>query len=201
MPNNSSSYLESLVERRPFGWKFTSLDNEGSYGFEQIDPFFWQDLAEQTRPLCVLLAAIYITTIFRLEKYMRTRPPYQLRTKLFLWNFTLGIFSIFGFVRMLPGFLDVMSQPGGFYSSICKKENLNFQTVFWSTAFTASKIIELGDTIFIVLRKRPLVFIQWYHHLITMCVSWIVGKLTTSHNPSLQTYILPIAYLDFTFIF
>ena len=31
------------------------------------------------------------------------------------------------------------------------------------------KIIEFGDTLFVVLRKKPLQFIHWYHH-ITVCI-------------------------------
>jgi hypothetical protein len=32
---------------------------------------------------------------------------------------------------------------------------------FWALMFVLSKVPELGDTIFIVLRKQPLIFLHW----------------------------------------
>jgi len=39
-------------------------------------------------------------------------------------------------------------------------------------AFILSKLFELVDTAFIVLRKRPLIFLHWYHHVTVLVYCW-----------------------------
>jgi len=38
--------------------------------------------------------------------------------------------------------------------------------------FVLSKVPELGDTVFIVLRKQPLIFLHWYHHVTVLIYCW-----------------------------
>ena len=43
---------------------------------------------------------------------------------------------------------------------------------FWTMLFIFSKVPELFDTMFIVLRKKPLIFLHWYHHVTVLLYCW-----------------------------
>jgi elongation of very long chain fatty acids protein 6 len=59
----------------------------------------------------------------------------------------------------------------GFHGTICGNKEYYFarsSISVWSLLFALSKIPELVDTYFIVLQKRPLIFLHWYHHISVM---------------------------------
>lgn len=39
------------------------------------------------------------------------------------------------------------------------------------------QLVEFGDTAFIVLRKRPLLFLHWYHHVTVLVYTWHAYKV------------------------
>ena len=53
-------------------------------------------------------------------------------------------------------------------STICQDPSASWgvgATGLWVQLFIFSKFPELVDTFFIVARKRPLLFVHWYHHV------------------------------------
>ena len=135
--------------------------------------------------ICTYLVLIYVG-----QKWMANRNPYNLKRALFLWNVGLAVFSILGTITFLPSTVKAVFKYGIPYTA-CKSEvALNPHICIWALFFVLSKILEFGDTLFIVLRKSQLLFLHWYHHVLTVVFSWYVfgmgitglGQWLTSMN-------------------
>ncbi|GFY38401.1 elongation of very long chain fatty acids protein 6 [Trichonephila inaurata madagascariensis] len=116
---------------------------------------------------------LYMLVIFGGQAYMQTRSRFELRRTLAAWNVFLAAFSIFGLCRTLPEMIHVLRE-FGFTHSVCNPSFIEEVKVsgFWTWMFTLSKVPELGDTIFIVLRKQQLIFLHWYHHITVLLFTW-----------------------------
>jgi len=112
-------------------------------------------------------SAIYLVLIFAGRYAMRQRAPFTLRLPLVMWNTVLALFSIVGFIRTIPEMVSGIVLHGWSYS-VCNTSWYYGTTGFWAYAFVLSKLLELGDTAFIVLRKQSLIFLHWYHHITVM---------------------------------
>jgi elongation of very long chain fatty acids protein 6 len=121
--------------------------------------------------LSFLISFIYILTIYGLGLFMVNRQEFKLRIILILWNAALAIFSILGAYRTLPEFSYILATKG-FKYSVCVETYSHGVTGFWSWMFTLSKPLELIDTIFLLLRKREVIFLHWYHHSTVLLFAW-----------------------------
>jgi len=75
---------------------------------------------------------------------------------------------LLGFVRLTPVFLSVIAKHGlAFTYTDINECHTDGVAGYWTYLWVLSKMPELVDTIFIVLRKRPLMFMHWYHHTLT----------------------------------
>ena len=83
------------------------------------------------------------------------------------WCFLLSGFSGFGIFYTGKYLLED-------YQSIRVTESY---ASFWYYAFIISKLPELIDTLFIVLRSKPLVALQWYHHFATLLICYSTSHL------------------------
>jgi len=134
-------------------------------------------------PVCSFATLVYLVFIFTVQYHMRDRPPFSLRTALTSWSVLLAVFSIIGVTRTWPEFLHTL-YTGGLYHTVCIPSHLeeNPVTALWTWLFVVSKLPELGDTVFIVLRKQKLIFLHWYHHVTVLWYAWYtyVGFTSTS---------------------
>ena len=155
--SNSYDFPEELYVKHRFVTYF-----EQDFQFQR-----WHEFVRHHFHSYIYLALIgYLLVIFSIKKYMDDRKPFELRTPLILWNFSLAAFSTLGAVRTVPELFAVY-QNEGFVGTLCHRGHSFDVTGLWLLLFVLSKIPEFGDTLFIVLRKRPLIFLHWYHHVET----------------------------------
>lgn len=129
--------------------------------------------------ISVFYSIVYIGLVYIGKCLMKNREKVHLHRSLIAWNILLAGFSILGASRILPNFVALLYHRGLDYS-ICEYE-LDYGVVgFWTTAFAMSKLIDLFDTAFVVLRKQKLLFLHWYHHAITLVFAWYLLRSFTS---------------------
>ncbi|CAD6187735.1 unnamed protein product [Caenorhabditis auriculariae] len=133
--------------------------------FEKVeDPRGWTvNVFQRYWHHSITISVVYFIIIKAIQKAMENRKPFVLKTPLVLWNGALAIFSICGCVRFSEDIIRAL-YVDGLYKSLCYSCHPNDVAAFWSLLFAISKIVELGDTLFIVLRKKPLIFLHYYHH-------------------------------------
>lgn len=129
----------------------------------------------------ILWIAAYVLVVFAGKSYMQSKKPLNLKNALIVWNAVLAVFSIIGTVRIMPEFIGTFLREG-FENSYCKINDNYYQGVngFWVYLFHLSKLMELGDTVFLILRKRPVIFLHWYHHASVILYTWLTYPSNTA---------------------
>lgn len=121
--------------------------------------------------LSLIYAAIYVVAVFSIQYVMKFRQKFDLRRGLIAWNFVLAAFSIMGCIRVWPEFYHTIKR-FGFEHSFCINDYAHGVSGCWGWLFLLSKLPELIDTLFIVLRKQELIFLHWYHHTTVLIYCW-----------------------------
>jgi len=105
---------------------------------------------------------------------MKNRTAFGLNNLLAGWNLFLAVFSAYGAIRMVPHSIYLISSRS-FEETVCAPAYLAYGMGAAGLAvqlFCISKLPELIDTLFIVLRKKPLIFLHWYHHVTVLLYCW-----------------------------
>ncbi|KAH7725436.1 Protein ELO-2 [Aphelenchoides avenae] len=133
-------------------------------------------------PTSYKVTAAYLAMVYFGQKWMKSRPALDgklMDVVLAGWNFMFSIFSGFAAYRLLPE-LFMTLKTLGFVGSYCFNGNYYTDplTGYWGWMFVMSKAPELGDTLFLILRKRPVIFMHWYHHALTFVYAQITYSET-----------------------
>ena len=119
----------------------------------------------------IYLSIFYAVSIFAIQRWMKNREKYDLRRPLFVWSLTLSLFSMWGFY--VAGTAHIrLAWDEGWENSLCTPLFAKGRLGLWTFLFCFSKLPELCDTYFIVLRKQKLMFLHWYHHITVFVYCW-----------------------------
>jgi elongation of very long chain fatty acids protein 6 len=106
--------------------------------------------------------------------YFANRKPWDWRQTMALWNLSLSTFSAIGFIRTAPQLLHNLTNYT-WRQNFCFDPESHYgsgSTGLWVQLFILSKFPELLDTFFIVIHKKPVIFLHWYHHVSVLLYCW-----------------------------
>ncbi|KAL1978697.1 hypothetical protein VTN31DRAFT_1556 [Thermomyces dupontii] len=128
--------------------------------------------------------AFYYATIFGGWYLMRDRKPYSLNGLFMAHNLILtavsgGLLLLF-LEQLIPSLWE-----HGLYKCICSSPGWADKLVLLYYLNYLTKYVELLDTVFLVLKKKPLTFLHTYHHGATvfLCYTQLRGKTPVSWVP------------------
>ena len=134
-------------------------------------------------PIPIISSILYLALIYFGKQWMKNREPFDLKGPLFMWNASKAILSVIGASVCVPALISSVREKGFVYTSCTSDgfyESDNSVICFWIFLLVVSKVMELGDTFFIVLRKKPLIFLHWYHQVSILYLSWFVFSMSAT---------------------
>ncbi|KAK7911468.1 hypothetical protein PG985_013949 [Apiospora marii] len=171
---------------RPFGIHLWPIFNKA---FELVVGYPAEDFRFEAgrTPMSTLketsiFVVIYYIIIFGGRELMRKRDPLKLKTLFIIHNFYLTAISAILLALFIEQLLPTVVRKGIFFA-ICDHEGGWTQplvVLYYLNYLT--KYLELLDTVFLFLKKKPLTFLHTYHHGATavLCYTQLLGHTSVS---------------------
>jgi hypothetical protein len=129
-------------------------------------------------PLAALVSyALHMVVLTKIMEGQQKAPSWVKPLKA-VWDIFLSVMSGLGALQMVPLLLNAL-QHKGFSGEVCTSTLQVEDPVMY--LFMLSKFLELFDTTLIILSKKKLIFLHWYHHMATLLYCW---DAYVRHNPS-----------------
>jgi len=154
-------------------------------------------------PVSVYFVVVMWHLYFRSEEAKKAAskrgvPGTLINNLLIFWNLGLASFSMFMLAGLLRGLVSVIRQKG-FNAWLCDGE-VSWRgppsVVLYSLLFGLSKIPELIDTAFLVIRGKDIIFLHWYHHITVLLYCWFAmqARYPATHFAAINALVHSIMY-------
>lgn len=170
--HDASSSTSSLpLSTFEYVWHYLFVNEEIFEGTPLVD------MIRGNMQVVATLCLSYVMLLFWGQRVMKDRKSYDLKVATIAWNTFLAIFSFICFFKFTRETTAVWSDRshGGVHGVICHPPPKGGSHALWQLLFIASKVWEFGDTALLVLRKRPVIFLHWYHHMSVLMLSCFIG--------------------------
>ncbi|PPQ69639.1 hypothetical protein CVT26_001515 [Gymnopilus dilepis] len=127
--------------------------------------------------------ATYLVIIFSIKAVMKNQQPLKLTGLFQLHNVILSSGSLLLLVLMLEEILPIMWKHGLHYA-LCSEQAWTPRLEFYYMINYYFKYLELLDTVFLALKKKPLQFLHVFHHSATalLCYTQLNGKTSIPNS-------------------
>lgn len=127
---------------------------------------------------------VYLSVIFGLREYMKPLKPLKFQFLFRAHNVLLSLGSFILLVLMLEEVIPIVWKHGLFYG-MCDNAAWTSRLEFYYMINYYIKYVELLDTVFLVLKKKPLAFLHVFHHSATalLCFTQLDGRTSVSWIP------------------
>ncbi|KAF2095805.1 GNS1/SUR4 membrane protein [Rhizodiscina lignyota] len=174
---------------RPFGvqlWPIFEAAFEAVKGYKPQNFRFVPGktpMGTLTETIIMLLS--YYIIIFGGRELMRDREPVKLNGLFKIHNLYLTIISGILLVLFVEQLVPTLARNGVFYAICAHAGGWTDKMVVLYYLNYLTKYLELIDTVFLCLKKKPLTFLHTYHHGATalLCYTQLVGHTSVSWVP------------------
>lgn len=172
------------LEYREISCMYPVLDMITASPEKYYDPIPVLNWMQMNNWVPITACIIYAIGIYAGRNYFSTRPAWDWRLTMAVWNLFLSVFSAIGMIRTAPQLLHNLFHLS-IRDNLCSDPRVTYgsgSAGIWVQLFVLSKFPELLDTFFIVIHKKKLIFLHWYHHVTVLLYCWHSYVTTSPHG-------------------
>mmetsp|Transcript_1838 Transcript_1838/g.6564 ORF Transcript_1838/g.6564 Transcript_1838/m.6564 type:complete len:269 (+) Transcript_1838:84-890(+) len=151
----------------------------------------------------IVVGILYIPAWRGLQAAMRGADltAWNLRYLKALHNLIMCVYSTIGGVYVLIMFFDTYS--GSFTESACVDSWSRHRYANHILIFCFSKLFELPETFYMVLERKPVAFLHWYHHIVTYtfcCITLLFDNPGSIWFALMNLWVHAVMYFYYTLV-